>query len=155
MTNKSNFNGSTDGISEVVGVIILIAIVFVFAVVIASTQFHLKSYSVAVTANRLSDNTITISNMGGQDNDQLKDDTPFTITIDGNDCTYQGVVPMGVDLTVDPPGDENHWSLNKKISSSITLRGTALSQIGNGNVHVVVVGNFIDGTKQVVLDTEV
>lgn len=141
MAKANRFVKNEEGVSAVIGVILMVAITVILAAVIAAFVFGMgqnvkKTYTVAVTATRQSSDSITITNMGGNDASKLNTATPFTITVDGTTLAA--------------------GTLTEDVGSSVTLTGATVTSPPSGSgVHVVVTGTFQDNTKQVLLDTYV
>jgi archaeal type IV pilus assembly protein PilA len=128
--------GSEDAVSPVIGVILMVAITVILAAVIAAFVFGMagnvsKTRNIAVTATKQGQN-VTVTNNGGPD---IADLTNFNSTLyPANGGTSQS------DTT----------NMTKTVGSI-----TKFASSGVGKDHVVIVANFNDGTKQVVLDTYV
>jgi len=125
-----------DGVSPVIGVILMVAITVILAAVIAAFVFGMaggisKTKTVAATA-RQSGNDIIVTWQGGQDNGY--------------------VVGYGVTL------NDNTGSLALVFVNTGNAVGNSTKFAGKGdatNNHVVVNASFTDGSGQVVLDTYV
>ncbi len=122
-------------VSPVIGVILMVAITVILAAVIASFVFGMgsnvkKQYVVSVTAAQ-DGNNITITYQGGPDDASL---TKLNTTVDGS------------------PISALSWTSKPAVGAtkSATVAGSQTARN-----HVVVVGTFADGTKQVILDTYV
>jgi len=124
-----------DAVSPVIGVILMVAITVILAAVIAAFVFGMasgvsKTKAVAATARQTGSNII-VTWQGGQDNPMV---TGYTVQIDNSTTSKTSrLVPDNV------------------VGNSTTILGYGSS----GQDHVVVVGNFSDGSSQVVLDTYV
>ena len=122
------------GVSPVIGVILMVAITVILAAVIASFVFGMgssvkRTYNVAATASETcSQNncTITIVYNGGPDHSYVAN---VTATCNNKDASGGPATDVG---------------------DTLTCSGTP-----GKNDHVVVVAEFNDGTKQVILDTYV
>ena len=147
-----SFINNDKGITPVIGEILLIAIVVVIAGVIASYVFGMgetfnKTYLIGTSANQIDTDTIDITYFGGKDSDFL-----LYLNVSVNGYFYA----------------ENSWSLDEKN----TFNGNGTTPIQTGTVvslyddntsnyithksdHVLIIASFVDGTKQVVLDTYV
>lgn len=120
-----------DAVSPVIGTILMVALVVILAAVIGAIVFGLagnlhKTKIVAVTASRAADG-ITLTYDGGQDASQVSN---LSLIIDGN----------LVGKTTETPAVGTSWPV------PIDYAGT---------YHVTVIGEFIDGSEQVILDTNV
>ncbi len=125
-----------EAVSPVIGVILMVAITVILAAVIAAFVFGMagnisKTKVVAATASRVDANTIRVTYMGGQDSAGLQ-----TITFTVNDTVAAGQLGN--------PGT----TLGIGNSTTLTAGTTGVP----GKNHVVGVGLWTDGTKQVVVD---
>ena len=125
-----------NAVSPVIGVILMVAITVILAAVIAAFVFGMasgvqKTKSVAATTRQMGSN-ISVMWQGGPDNAMVQS---YNVTI----VNSTGSVANQLFL---PPTVGN---------SSVFAGGIGTPQ----QDHVVVVGNFNDGTQQVVLDTYV
>lgn len=117
-----------EAVSPVIGVILMVAITVILAAVIAAFVFGMagnisKSKTVAITAHRISANSIVVTNNGGPDVASLT-----SITIGGT--------------------SSGSWSTATTVGSTATLTAGATT-----NAHLLVTGKFSDGTSEVLLDT--
>ena len=129
---------SEDGVSPVIGVILMVAITVILAAVIAVFVFNMTddvqgSKTVAVTAKLQGNGTevddVVITYMGGPDDDKL---IKLSASVDGAD-------PPVVFGSGDKPfvGEKDTFPT-----------------VGEETTHtVIVVGEFSDGNSQVLLDT--
>ena len=139
-------------VSPVIGSILLVAITVIIAAVIAAFVFGMtgdvqKTKIVAVTSQKVNVPTsggtnvleIQLTNHGGKDAAALKAGTgangAFSITIDGTAVT--------------PTTISNVVGTVERIQSG----GAGGVTVSSSRQHIVVVGHFVDGTDQVVLDT--
>ncbi|HUW67314.1 MAG TPA: type IV pilin N-terminal domain-containing protein [Candidatus Nanoarchaeia archaeon] len=121
-----------EAVSPVIGVILMVAITVILAAVIASFVFGMSSslkrtYIVGATASQTNASAIAITYSGGPDHSAL---TSLSYSVK-NGAAYNNTNPISVGYT------------------QVDNNGTA------GRDHVVVVGTFIDGTSQIILDTYV
>jgi len=130
-------NLTDEAVSEVIGTILIIALVVTLAAIIGAMVFGLvgnvqNTKVIAVTAVRFNSSTISLTYNGGQRADQVY---WFNISVNGTPAGRMG-----------------------------TLGGTSPVQVGNVTLisgsfprydHVIVVAAFADWTEQVVLDTTV
>ncbi len=128
---KRNIRKEESAVSPVIGVILMVAITVILAAVIGAFVFGMggnlkKTYNVGVTATQSDANNVTFTFQGGPDADLV---AKLTTTVG--------------DTTVGPSG-------NVTIGKTWTVNNAT-----TGRDHVVVVAEFKDGTKQVVLDTYV
>ena len=138
-----------EAVSPVIGVILMVAITVILAAVIAAFVFGMagnisKTKVVAVTAQKADATHITVTNQGGQDQSAL---VSLNATATGttaadvvDDCTGTGVTDNSPLCTLKPA----------TVGSSLTM---ATSGSFAGRTHVVVTGDFNDGTVQVLLDS--
>lgn len=142
---KTNENENENGVSPVIGVILMVAITVILAAVIAAFVFGMsgqinKTKIVAVTVQQPQTNQIVVLYQGGQDAQSFD----------------HGIVEVTNDNPADPAvvydnGDgTDNSSFGNKVGSQVTATGIFL-----GKNHVVVVGHFTDGTEQVLSDTYV
>jgi len=145
MKANRKFSKDEDAVSPVIGVILMVAITVILAAVIAAFVFGMgsslsKQYVVACTVSQISSSQIDVTYAGGPDADAL-DYLNITLTAANNATAYQEV--MGT-----PDGTTN------------PVVGTSKSVTGPSNEfaqrdHVVITATFLDGSKQVILDTYV
>jgi len=139
------FLKTKDAVSPVIGVILMVAITVILAAVIAAFVFGMaggvsKTKTVAATAKQ-SGNYYYVTWQGGQDNTYV---LGYNVTVDCNDPTAGCTVGAAY---LYPGGGNLYQPL---VGNTTKLNGASA-----GNDHVVVVGQFTDGTAQVVLDTYV
>lgn len=120
-----------EAVSPVIGVILMVAVTVILAAVIAAFVFGMagnlqKGKVVAFTAVRPSSGTITISNMGGQDVGSLSN---VAYTIDSGNPNVLSATSLGSSYDI--------------------------TNVAAGSHRVVVMGQFVDGTTQILLDTRV
>jgi len=125
-----------DAVSPVIGVILMVAITVILAAVIAAFVFGMasgvsKTKTVAATARQLQTDVI-VTWQGGQDNALVS--------------SYNMTVTTSAGTTIGP----------QRINDNIVGNSTKFAGVGTaGQDRVIVVGNFNDGSQQVVLDTYV
>jgi len=120
-----------EAVSPVIGVILMVAITVILAAVIAAFVFGMagnvgKTKVVAITAQRPSETSISVTNMGGPD---VLTVTKLNVSVDGVAST--------------------DYNLTKDTGSTANLVTTS------GKRHVIVTGTFTDSSQQVLLDTYV
>ena len=146
-----SFINNDKGITPVIGEIMLIAVVVIIAGVIASHVLGMggnfnKVYIIGTSAHQIDSDTIDIAYFGGKDSDFL---------------LYLNVSVRGSFY------DDNGWSLDEQN----TFNGSGVAPIQTGTVvtlydntsayitpesdHVLIIASFVDGSKQVVLNTYV
>ena len=135
MYNKHNENA----VSPVIGVILMVGITVILAATIAAFVFGMAGNMnnqmnkiVAVSVHQPNADQITVTYLGGQDN-QAFDHATVNVTKD------DGSFADGVNLT-GPVGNYVVAEAEGELS---------------GSNHVMVVGHFTDGSAQVLLDTYV
>jgi flagellin-like protein len=133
-----------EAVSPVIGVILMVAITVILAAVIAAFVFGMsgnitKTKTVAVTVQKVNTTAITVMNNGGQD---------------GGSLTFINVTTSPA-LTSCSPGT---YSSNMCYTTGSPVPvGTTMTVIGSysGKTQVIAVGQFNDGSSQVLLDTYV
>ncbi|AFD00261.1 putative archaeal flagellin [Methanocella conradii HZ254] len=140
MAKANRFVKNDEGVSAVIGVILMVAITVILAAVIAAFVFGMvggvkKTYTVSVTVARAPNGDILINNMGGNDAGLILNGSNNGFTI-AYTASSGNVVTEATDLAV---------GASYKISST-----SAAPQC-----HVVVTGNFKDGTQQVLATADV
>lgn len=144
-----------DAVAEVVGVILIIAITVVVAAIVAAFAIGMgssikKPYQVYFTLERSTPSTnIIITNIGGQD---LK-------LLTGIEISYTDASGSQLDFH-DPQyiidhssGLANGASTCMQVADSLELDSSMVKP--SGACHVVVRGNFVDGSQQVLMQGDV
>ena len=136
-----------DAVSEVIGIILLVAITVIIAAVIAMYVFGVpanltKTKIVAVTAQLENSGDIVIMYQGGQD-----DQTLSSIRITAPDSTTWHPIDSSGTLS-----DSGSTYAKPNIGAVMRLNKNPLWP---DRKHILVVGTFIDGADQVILDTYV
>ena len=137
-------------VSPVIGSILLVAITVIIAAVIAAFVFGMtgdiqQTRVVAITSDISQNPTVTgekqidITNHGGKDTGAL---SAIEIFVDGYPCT--GTLVSGTLASLVEVG-------NSVRLRSATCAGSSISPASRN--HLVIVGTFLDGTNQVLLDT--
>lgn len=126
---STHYNKNENAVSQVIGVILMVAITVILAAVIAAFVFGMagdlhKSKVVSVTVHRVNSTAVSLTNMGGQD--------------------VTALVPDGIAISGAGAG-----TLGSPVGSTTTVI------VGTSPAHVIVTGSFDDGSYQVLLDTEV
>ena len=147
-----SFINNNKGISPVIGEIMLIAIVVILATVIASYISGMggnlnRMYIIGTSANQIDSDIIDITYFGGKDSDYV-----LYLNVSVNGLFYDD--------------NSNNWTS----SEQNTFNGNGVTPIPTGTVvslydnttyitpdrdHVLIIANFVDGSKQVVLNTYV
>lgn len=128
---KNKLRSEQQAVSPVIGVILMVAITMVLAAVIAAFVFSTagninQNYLIAATSNQVSGDKIDTTYMGGQDHMSLE----------------------WLNFSVN--GTMEHQALNPPVGYTwSSSNGTA------DRDHVIVIGHFIDGNEQVILDAYV
>lgn len=127
------------GIGILIWIVIFVAVTIILSAVIAAFVFGMagtisETKVVAVTAQQPDSNHIMVTYQGGADNYQLRKLETTVTDAQG----YSMTKTMEGSWSSDPP----------EVGSTITFAGSY-----SGKDHVVTVGEFSDGTSQVVLDT--
>ena len=123
-----------DGVSPVIGTILMVAITVILAAVIASFVFGSagnvsKTKIVAATAQMTTTGEILVTYQGGQNDDAV---TSLNITAPNGTISSYGKPNVGTIMKLIPPSPTD-WPTAQK--------------------HVAVVASFNDGASQVILDT--
>ncbi len=127
-----------DAVSPVIGVILMVAITVILAAVIAAFVFGMagnvsKTKTLGVTAEQTNATAIIVTNHGGKDVNDLS-----SLWINGTNSDGAAyTAPANHDLGITTG------------STATVLTAT------DGKDHVVVIGYWVDGSSQVVLDTYV
>jgi len=146
MVKSNRFAKNDEGVSAVIGVILMVAITVILAAVIAAFVFGMvggvkKTYNIAATASRQG-STVTVTYNGGPDNDQLKAAADGLIATVTNDDEAAGTGTKGADADIQG-------------SEITTAVGSTATYDAPGKVHVIVVATFKDNAQQVILDSHV
>jgi len=139
-----------EAVSPVIGVILMVAITVILAAVIAAFVFGMagnisKTKIVAITAQKIDGQTITIMNQGGQDAPSFYS---ANITLMGGKGTITGYPspPAG-------PTSNGYMGGSPVAVGCVTTMKTGTAGGFSGKIEVTVIGTFNDGTQQVLLDT--
>jgi hypothetical protein len=108
-----------------------------------------NSYVVAIHAVRVDNNTIKITNLGGEGKPLLIKDLPFLVLINEKNATdIYSLEKNHLPLAIYP-----ETGLGYASGSSVTYTGDDL--MANKGVHVLVFGNYKDGVRQNMLDVTI
>jgi flagellin-like protein len=138
-----------EGVSPVIGVILMVAITVILAAVIAAFVFGMagnisKTKVVAVTVTKQGLSGITLTNNGGQDQGSLLSINATTSPTAPTSCSVNGGIATAA-LT-----GGICQNTNPTVGSTLQL----ITSNGYGvNTHLIVVGSFSDGVDQVLLNT--
>jgi flagellin-like protein len=143
-----------EGVSPVIGIVLMVAITVILAAVIAafvfgSTGSVQKTKIVAATANLETTGSIAIVYQGGQDDQSL---SYITINAPNGTAIFYTSSENG-DLTLCPPAGCNTVSDQKKPNMGAIMKLNRGPDWPDGQKHVIVVGSFTDLSSQVILDT--
>jgi flagellin-like protein len=127
-------NRNERAVSEVMGTILMVALVVILAAVIGALVFGLagsmqSTNLVGVSAIK-ENNLILVTFTGGEKADQLY---RLNVSINGNNAGALGTSP---------------WTTPIRVGNSSYFSGAT-----SGSDHLVITGWFADGTQQVVMDT--
>jgi len=144
------FRENEDAVSPVIGVILMVAITVILAAVIAAFVFGMtgsvqSTKTVAVTAAQ-SGTDIIVTYHGGADADTLYQ---LEVRVDSETkyCYYDDATDTDYTVTTTKTGTVLEEKLPLGAIIEVEGKGTAQRD------HVLVVGYFMDGTEQVLLDT--
>lgn len=136
------YTKNDEAVSPVIGVILMVAITVILAAVIAAFVFGMagninKTKVVSATAARVNVDTVSITYQGGQDAPSL------------TRISFSAQTPAGTDIdltgtTMYNAGDP------LTIGKSLTITANTLTS----GSHIIGVGTFLDGSKQVIIDTK-
>ncbi len=138
-----------EAVSPVIGVILMVAITVILAAVIAAFVFGMsgnitKTKTVAVTTQKVDSSTITVMNNGGQDGSSLTNLTVTTSPSPITGCPAPATYNANVCYITGSP-----------VPVGATMRVTGGTDSYIGKTQVIAVGEFNDGSQQVLLDTSV
>ncbi|WP_214084425.1 type IV pilin [Methanoculleus sp.] len=147
------FRENEDAVSPVIGVILMVAITVILAAVIAAFVFGMTgnvqtTKTVSVTASQTG-NDIVVNYKGGADANTLNY-LKVTIQDDEGGSKYCFTDDTGLTASA---GDTTGIEVDVQVPVGATIKFT-----GDGTTqrdHVIVVGHFMDGTDQVLLDSYV
>ena len=145
-----SFINNNKGIAPVIGEILLIAVVVILASVIASYISGMggnlnRTYLIGTTADQIDSDTIDITYFGGKDSDYV-----LYLNVSVNGSFYDD--------------NSNHWYTDEQntfdgdgttpiqTGTMVSLYDNTSTHITTKNDHVLIIANFVDGTKQVVLN---
>ncbi len=129
-TKTGSFKKGEDAVSPVIGVILMVAITVILAAVIGAFVFGMgsgvsKTYTVSVTATQINSTSVEFTVQGGADIAQVD---YFNATIGTGTASYDG----------------------NTVGHTWSCAGAS-----SGSDHVIVTATFMDGSTQVILDTNV
>ncbi len=138
-----------EAVSPVIGVILMVAITVILAAVIAAFVFGMagniqKTKVVAATEYRNSSAYVVITYQGGQDAGTL---SGIAFTVDGANVSIPGLPTSSVKT-------DGQSGILPVSGSTIPVGASVIVPAANpGKNHVVGIGEFTDGTTQVIVDT--
>ena len=150
MTNNNLFVNNK-AITPVIGEILLIAIIVVLGGIIASYVMGMggslnKTYFIGTTAEQIDEDTIKVTFMGGKDSDGV-----IFLNVSVNGEYYSNATPSW------SPDELNTFDgdgINPiEVGTVVHIEDDGNNRITSAKDYVVVVAEFVDGTKQVVLTT--
>ena len=123
-------NNNENAVSPVIGVLLMVAITVILAAIIAAFVFNMagtiqKGHIVGITMSQIDGETVTLTNMGGQDVGSL-----VSINVTG-------------DLETIPV---------EELGPEVGATKTYILKEGAGQNHILAIGIFTDGTEQVLYD---
>ena len=152
-----------EAVSPVIGVILMVAITVILAAVIGAFVFGMggslkKTYMVGVTATQTDSTKVDVTFQGGPDANLVH---YMNVSIDGKEfrsTSANNATATRIDVASDnfPVfGNTAAASSTVPVGTAVTLSDTGNLVISAGRDHLVVAATFLDGTKQIVLDTYV
>jgi flagellin-like protein len=162
MKANRKFTRDEDAVSPVIGVILMVAITVILAAVIAAFVFGMgsslsKQYVVACTVSQISSEQIDVTYAGGPDADAVNF-INVTITANGGNTFYTSLgnatstnsptVGSTASIKIPTPA----YATGLTTYSTIETTTTNTTEFAQRD-HVVITATFLDGTKQVILDT--
>ena len=124
-------NNNENAVSPVIGVLLMVAITVILAAIIAVFVFNMagtiqKGHIVGITMSQIDGETVTLTNMGGQD--------------------------VGSLVSINVTGDLDLTKTIKDLGIGVGATGEYTLDENAGQKHIIAVGIFTDGTEQVLLD---
>lgn len=139
MKTKNN----EEGVSPVIGVMLMVAITVILAAVIASFVFGMSGslvksgpYLVAVNVHQIDQSTISMTYAGGLSSNKFVNGT-IQVIPQNNAGT----------VTITPP------VMSNVVGNVVTIKSSNAGFIGQ--THIVVAGHFSDGTDLVIYDNTI
>ncbi|CAJ35187.1 type IV pilin [Methanocella arvoryzae] len=159
------YSKNDEGVSAVIGVILMVAITVILAAVIAAFVFSMsngvsKPYTVGITIKKTTSGAVSIVNSGGPDVGQLEHVYVTYQPVNGAAINaYNGEVPA------DGPDTDTLFDYIEKFDALKTVGGSftiPAEGVGSPNkvppttpTHVIVTGYFKDGKQQVIGEADV
>ncbi|KAF5415802.1 MAG: hypothetical protein C5S49_05385 [Candidatus Methanogaster sp.] len=155
---KGSFMKGEDAVSPVIGVILMVAITVILAAVIGAFVFGMgsgvsKTYTAGVTVSQTGSNTIDVTFQGGQDADAVH---YINVTVGGTEfrCPTANTAPANVAGNPYPTLGDPTSITTLPVGTTVTLTDSS-DAISAKRDHVIATATFLDGAKQVILDTYV
>ena len=145
------FMKNEDAVSPVIGVILMVAITVILAAVIAAFVFGMagniqKTKVVAATVSQPTSTSIFVTYQGGQDSSTF---SSANVTVTSPACSAIYYNPSFVGAGAWP------GKLGNVVGCQTQILCTGAGTDFTGRDHIVVAGQFTDGSTQVILDTYV
>ncbi len=157
-TKKGSFKKGEDAVSPVIGVILMVAITVILAAVIGAFVFGMgsgvsRTYTVGLTAAQTGSDTVDVTFQGGPDadvvqyinvsvNNEMFGRTGADVSIANNDVDTVPTFGMPTGSTL-------------AVGTTVTLTDASSGSISAERDHLIATATFLDGSKQVILDTYV
>ena len=146
---------NNEGVSAVIGVILMVAITVILAAVIAAFVFSMSnnigtSYTVAFTVKKTAEGGIIVTNNGGADVGKM---STISVSIAPNTGANANTVysVMADDAaTLVPVGASKTF-----VAGGTYTPDSLPADLGTGTCHVIVTGKFKDTTSQVLIMADV
>ena len=157
---------NNEGVSAVIGVILMVAITVILAAVIAAFVFSMsnnvsKPYTVGITIKKTPSGSISITNVGGPDVTQLEKVYVTYQPANGARLSAStGLPPADTPGDTDTPYDDiPAFNVLKNVGGSFQIPDTGISGVSGSEpkapTHVIVTGYFKDGKQQVIGEADV
>ena len=156
------FLKNDEGVSAVIGVILMVAITVILAAVIAAFVFSMsssvgKTYTVAITVKKATDGSIVISNNGGPDVLKLSA-TGISGSFKPNTANGVNTAITSADIAADPAPRLTAVGGSHTITVAQQTAANPIAGVGTsytGTTHVIITGAFTDGANQVLAEADV
>jgi FlaG/FlaF family flagellin (archaellin) len=134
----------------------MVAITVILAAVIGAYVFGMggnvsKTYTAGVTATQTGSDTIDVTFQGGSDADAVQ---YINVSVDGSDfrCASENA-GTATDLTNAYPTLGAIDGGTVSVGQTVVLTDADNSAISDGRDHIIATATFLDGSRQVILDT--
>jgi len=151
MKPHKKLSNNNSAVSPLIGEILMVAIVVILGAIIASYAFGTtkgplqQNYLVGTSADKINEDNILVSLMGGKDADKL---LYLNVSVNGNYSGGSNIWPTTQANTFNGNGIDAI-----KVGTTVLLTDDGTGRINNNRDHVIIVGQFMDGTSSIVLDT--